>query len=71
MDDWDGLENRCGGNSTVGSNPTPSARSIVSPLKIPRQTPTFAESANTFLIRWQQPPKALLASLLRAAKPLD
>ena len=25
MDDRDGLENRCGGNSTVGSNPTPSA----------------------------------------------
>ena len=25
MDESDGLENRCGGNVTVGSNPTPSA----------------------------------------------
>ena len=25
MDDRDGLENRCGGDSTVGSNPTPPA----------------------------------------------
>jgi hypothetical protein len=24
--DGDGLENHCGGNATVGSNPTPSAR---------------------------------------------
>lgn len=23
--EWDGLENRCGGNSTEGSNPSPSA----------------------------------------------
>ncbi len=25
MDDWGGLENRCGLTATVGSNPTPSA----------------------------------------------
>jgi hypothetical protein len=25
VDDWGGLENRCEGNLTVGSNPTPSA----------------------------------------------
>ena len=25
MVEWDGLENRCGGNSTQGSNPCPSA----------------------------------------------
>ena len=28
MDDWDGLENRCGLEATVGSNPTLSAEYI-------------------------------------------
>ncbi len=28
MDECTGLENRRGGNSTVGSNPTPSARNL-------------------------------------------
>ena len=31
-----GLENRCGGNSTGGSNPSPSARNIEHPEVIPR-----------------------------------
>jgi hypothetical protein len=42
VDDWDGLENRCGGNSTVGSNPTPSAISALhseSPGSTPRSLP--------------------------------
>ena len=34
--DCDGLENRCGGNSTGGSNPSPSARNIGHPVVIPR-----------------------------------
>ena len=28
MADGDGLENHCGGNVTVGSNPTPSAKDL-------------------------------------------
>jgi hypothetical protein len=39
--EWDGLENRCGGNSTEGSNPSPSAiRSVVplmSQLPLPKE----------------------------------
>jgi hypothetical protein len=38
VDDRDGLENRCGGNSTVGSNPTPSAK-IASIAHSTRDTP--------------------------------
>ena len=34
--DCDGLENRCGGNSTGGSNPSPSATKIRHPVVIPR-----------------------------------
>ena len=34
--DCDGLENRCGGNSTGGSNPSPSARNNQTPDKICR-----------------------------------
>jgi hypothetical protein len=30
--DGDGLENHCGGNVTVGSNPTPSAPDIGKPV---------------------------------------
>ena len=35
MADGDGLENHCGGNVTVGSNPTPSAERVKRPASRP------------------------------------
>jgi hypothetical protein len=46
VDDWDGLENRCGGNSTVGSNPTPSAMPILAAVKIRHWIMICATSAS-------------------------
>ena len=34
MDESDGLENRCGGNVTVGSNPTLSAKFVIKKASI-------------------------------------
>jgi hypothetical protein len=54
VDDWDGLENRCGGNSTVGSNPTPSAISQLIGVMI---SPWTTMSVGTMSNRQRQPSK--------------
>ena len=48
--DCDGLENRCGGNSTGGSNPSPSASKIGHPVVIPRDV-LFRPVSGSF---WQR-----------------
>ena len=56
MADGDGLENHCGGNVTVGSNPTPSAgaRKLVLDLGLCRGAGrSAAEFAS--IIRWVPP----------------
>lgn len=51
--DCDGLENRCGGNSTGGSNPSPSARNIEHPVVIPRDV-SFAPDSREFYTQGYQ-----------------
>ena len=46
-----GLENRCGGNSTGGSNPSPSASNIEHPVVIPRDV-SFTPESGDFSVRW-------------------
>ena len=51
--DCDGLENRCGGNSTGGSNPSPSARNMMHPVVIPRDV-LFCPVSGGFIARYYQ-----------------
>ena len=51
--DCDGLENRCGGNSTGGSNPSPSARNNQNPDNICRGF-VFRRTSATFIPRSYQ-----------------
>ncbi len=51
--DCDGLENRCGGNSTGGSNPSPSATKIRHPVVIPLDV-LFCHVSGGFWQRYYQ-----------------
>ena len=51
--DCDGLENRCGGNSTGGSNPSPSARNMTHPVVITRDV-LFRPVSGDFCGRYYQ-----------------
>ncbi len=48
MVEWDGLENRCTGNRTVGSNPTLSASFLLRTPDSPAPTPKFLSIAKGF-----------------------
>ena len=49
--DCDGLENRCGGNSTGGSNPSPSA-SILAYMPIQTKSPRFCGIFHALTLVW-------------------
>ncbi len=67
MDDWDGLENRCGGNSTVGSNPTPSAFPTVATVRIHHSVIVSARPASPMSRRQWQPSRRVLSTFRRGA----
>gem|GEM_PF-5310910 len=49
--EWDGLENRCGGNSTQGSNPCPSAIAFFACVEICKKK--FSVKAAALLLDYE------------------